>query len=64
MSFSIMLSSEYMPSSGTAAGSYGSFISNFLRNHPFSIVAESICLPSNSARGFPFDNIVSNIYGL
>ena len=64
VSFSIMVSSEYMSSSGTAAGSYGSFISSFLRNHPFSIVAESIYLPSNSARGFPFCNIVSMIYAL
>ena len=32
MSFSVMVSSGYMHSSSEIAGSYGSFISSFLRN--------------------------------
>ena len=55
VSFKIMVFSEYMPSSGIAV-SYGSLIPSFLRNlcpPLFSIVAVSIYIPTNSARGFP-----------
>ena len=43
VSFSIEVSSEYMPSSGVA-GSYGSFIPSFLRDHqklPYRALLES-----------------------
>ena len=54
VSFSIMVSSGYMPSSGIV-GSYDNFIHNFWKIFIlFSIVAVSICIPTNSARGFPF----------
>ena len=52
VSFSFMVSSGYMPSSGIA-GLYGSFVPCFLRNL-FSLVAASICIPTNSVGGFPF----------
>ena len=53
-----------MPSSGIF-GSYGNFIPSFLRNlHTSSIVAVSIYIPTNSARGFPFLHILSSIYCL
>ena len=54
VSFSIMISSGYRPSSGIV-GSYGSFIPSFLRNlHTVvsivvSIVVKSIYTPSNSS---------------
>ena len=47
------------------AGSYGSSIFSFLRNfHTVLIVAVSIYIPTNSARGFPFLHILSSIYRL
>ena len=44
-----------MPSGGIAR-SYGSFIPSFFKGISilFSIVAVSISIPTNSARGFPF----------
>ena len=54
----------YMPRRGIA-GSYGSSILSFLRNGDsllFSIVAVSIYVPTNSARGFPFLHILTNIF--
>ena len=54
ISLSILVSSQYMPSSGIA-GSYGGFIPRFLRN--FHAVFHSgyvSLIPINNARGFPF----------
>ena len=54
VSFSILVSSGYMPSS-RITGSYGGFIPSFLRN--LHTVYHSGCInyiPTNSARGFPF----------
>ena len=56
MSSRIVVFSGYMPSS-KIAGSYGSFIFFFLFKEIsilFSIVAVSICIPTNSAIWFPF----------
>ena len=63
---SILVSSGYMPRSGTAgSGLYGGFIPSFLRTlHTSSIVAASIYIPTNSARAFPFLHTLSSIYGL
>ena len=53
VSFSILISSWYMPSSGIA-GSYGPLIPSFFKGISvlYSIVAVSIYIPTNSARGF------------
>ena len=62
--FSMLVSSGYMLNSGIA-GSYDGFVSSFLRKIiPSSIVAVSIYIPTNSARGFPFIHTFSNIYCL
>ena len=54
VSFSILGSSGYVPRSGIA-GSYGGFISSFVRfSIPSSIVAASIYIPTNSARASLF----------
>ena len=72
VSFSILVSSEYMPQSGIA-GSYGGFIPSFLKNlcnvwrcmYQFTyIVAVSIYIPTNSERAFPFLHTHSSIYSL
>ena len=63
MSFSVLVSSGYMPSSGIA-GSYGDFIPSFFYGISilFSIVAVSIYILTNSTRGFPFLHTLSGIY--
>ena len=64
MPFSVFISSGYMPSSGIA-GSYGSSAVSFLRISILSsIVAVSVYIPTNSAKGFPFLHTLSSIYCL
>ena len=54
VSFSILISSGYVPRSGIA-GSYGGFILILKGiSIPSSIVAVSIYIPTNSAKAFPF----------
>ena len=54
VSFSIFVSSEYMPRN-RIAGSYGGFIPSFLRNlHTIFHMAVSIYIPINSAKSIPF----------
>ena len=73
-SFSILVSSGCMPSSGMPssiclAGSYGGFIPDFFKELPFfknyqllSLVAVSISSPTNSAGGFPLLYTISRMY--
>ena len=66
---SILVSSGYMPRSGTAganSGSIPSFLIYFFKGISISssIVAVSICIPSNSARGFSFLHTLSSIFCL
>ena len=62
--FFIMVYSGYMPGSGIA-GWYGSFIPSILKNLIlFAIMAVSVCIPTNSARVFPFLHTLSRIYCL
>ena len=64
VSFSIMVSSVYMLSSG-AAGSYLRFIPIFLRNlHTVFHIAVSVYICPNSAEGFPILYTLSRTYGL
>ena len=66
VSFSIMIFSGYMPSSGIA-GSYGSFIPSlffFLNLCTVLHMAVSIYIPINCARMSPFLHILSSIYYL
>ena len=64
VSFSILVSSGYIPKSGIP-GSYGGFIPSFLGiSIQSSIVAVSIYIPDNSARVFPFLHSLSSIYCL
>ena len=64
VSFSILVSSGYMPRSGIA-GSYGGFIPSLLRNpHTIFQMAVSVHIPTHSARAFPFLHFLSSIYCL
>ena len=78
VSFSVLVFSGYMSSSGIA-GSYDGFIHSFYFfififlflflafkgiSILSSIVAVSIYIPTNSARGFPFLHTLFNIYFL
>ena len=59
MSLSILVSSGYMPRSGTAganSGSIPSFLIYFFKGISISssIVAVSICIPTSNAKGLPF----------
>ena len=64
VSLSVLVFSGYMPKSGIS-GSYGGFIPSFYGiSIPSSIVAVSIYIPTNSARGFPFLHNLSSIYCL
>ena len=63
VSFSILVSSGYMPRSGIAV-SYGGLIPSFFKEMtiPSSMVPIPIHIPPNSARVFPFLHTLSNIY--
>ena len=67
VSFSVLVSSGYRLSGGIA-GSYGGFILSFWDffgiSVLFCIVAVSIYIPTNSARGFPFLHTLSSIHQL
>ena len=68
VSFSVLISSGCMLSGGIA-GSYGGFILSlgfffFLISILFCIVAVSIYILTNSAKGFPFLHTLSSIYHL
>ena len=60
VSLSILVSPGYMPRRGIS-GSYGGFIPFKGISIPFSIVAVSIYIPTNSARAFPFLHTISSI---
>jgi len=64
VSFSILVSSGYMPSGGSV-WSYDSLFLVFEGiSILFSIVVESVCFPTNSVSGFPFLHIPSSNYCL
>ena len=64
VSFSILVSSGYMPRSGIVR-SYGGLILVFKGISILSsILAVSIYIPTNSARAFPFLHTLSSIYCL
>ena len=62
VSFSVLISSGYMPRSGIA-GSYGGFIPSFLRSLsiPSSVVAVLVYIPTSNAKLFPFLHTLSSI---
>ena len=57
LSFSVMVCSGYMPSSGIAQSCGSLFLVFKEISILFSIVVVSIYIPTNSARGFPFLHI-------
>ena len=65
VSFSSLVSSEYMLKSGIA-GPYGGFIPSFFKEslYLFSIMAVSIYIPISSAKEFLFLHTLSRIYCL
>ena len=64
VSFSILVSSGYIPRSGIG-GSYSAFSPGFVSTlHTVLYVAVSTYIPTNSARGFPFLHTFSSIYCL
>ena len=64
VSFSILVSSGYIPRSGIG-GSYSAFTPGFVNTlHTVLYVAVSTYIPTNSARGFPFLHTFSSIYCL
>ena len=61
VSFSVLVSSGYMPRS-VFAGSYGGFIPSFLRNfHTVSLLAVLFYIHTSNARGFLFLHTLSSI---
>ena len=64
VSFSIIVPSGYMLSSGIA-GSYLRFIPSFLRNlHTVFCMAVSVYIPTNRAEGFPIFHTLSSTHGV
>ena len=64
VSFSMLVSSGYIPRSGIG-GSYSAFTPGFVNTlHTVLYVAVSTYIPTNSARGFPFLHTFSSIYCL
>ena len=64
VSFSVLVSSGYMSRSGIAGSDGGLFPLFKGISILSSIVAVSIYIPTNSARGFPFLHTLSSIYYL
>ena len=66
VSFSILVSSGYMPRSGTAGHMVVLFLFFFLKgiSIPSSIKTMSTYIPSSNARVFPFLHTLSSIYYL
>ena len=64
VSFSILVSSRYMPRSGIVGHMVILFLVFKGISIPSSIVAVSICLHINGARAFPFLHTLSRIYCL
>ena len=66
VSFSLLVSSGYIPRSGIS-GSYGGFTPSFFKESPYlpsSLVAVTIYISTNSTRAFPFLHTLSSIYCL
>ena len=64
VSFSILVSSGYMPRSGIVGRMVVLFLVFKEISIPSSRVAVSIDIPTNSERGFPFLHTLSSIYCL